>query len=108
MGASQKRPYNDRGKEFVGALVTSARVSMRKTIQIRYFAALREAAGRSEETVETQAQTPRALYQELAVRHGLKIAVELLRVSINDRFAEMQGALKDGDKVAFIPPVSGG
>lgn len=78
------------------------------TIHVRYFAALREQAGRSEESVETTAATPAALYAELAPRRGLTLDEKILRVSINDRYADMQGGLQSGDRIAFIPPVSGG
>lgn len=78
------------------------------TIHIRYFAVLREQAGRSEESVTTQAASPAALYRELARRHGWTLDETLVRASVNERFEEMQSVLRDGDRVAFIPPVSGG
>lgn len=78
------------------------------TIRVRYFAMLREQAGRAEESVRTAAPTPQALYRELAARHGLAVDERLLRAAVNDRFADMQTQLNDGDNVVFIPPVSGG
>jgi molybdopterin converting factor small subunit len=77
-------------------------------IHVRYFAVLREQSGRTAETVDTAAATPAQLYRELAQRHGFSLAENLLRVSINDRFADLHGALHTGDQVVFIPPVSGG
>ena len=79
-----------------------------KRVHVRYFAALREQAGRTEEALETSARTPADLYAELVERYGLKVAGELLQVALNDRYSDMQGELHDGDRVAFIPPVSGG
>lgn len=73
-----------------------------------YFASLRDAAGCAEETVASRARDPRALYGEVAARHGFKIATEHMRVSINGAFVAWDQPLSDGDEVIFIPPVSGG
>jgi len=39
---------------------------------------------------------------------GLKLAPELLRVAVNDRFGNWDQDLKSGDAVVFLPPVAGG
>lgn len=78
-----------------------------KTIRIEYFAVLRELAGRSEEAVDTAAQTPAELYAEIATRHDFP-APETLKVAINDEFGDWDQALNDGDRLVFIPPVAGG
>jgi molybdopterin converting factor subunit 1 len=75
---------------------------------VRYFALLREQAGRSSEVVHTQAATPRELYDELRRRHGLSLAPEFLRVAVNDEFGDWRAPLADGDTVVFLPPVAGG
>lgn len=75
---------------------------------VRYFAVLREQAGRSQEEVESAAATPGELYRELSARHGMQWRPELLRAVINERFAEMDAPLRDGDRVVFVPPVAGG
>ena len=77
-------------------------------LKVRYFALLREQAGRSEEALESAAATPRELYAELQQRHGLKLAPEFLRVAVNDEFGSWTQPLKSGDTVAFLPPVAGG
>lgn len=79
-----------------------------KRVTVQYFAVLREQAGRSEESLETSADTPRALYDELAARHGFKLAPEAVKVAVNDEFAAWEQALADHDRVVFIPPVAGG
>lgn len=78
------------------------------TIDVRYFAVLREQAGCAGERVRTEASTPAALYAELTAQRGLTLDVALLRVAVNDRYDSMQAVLRDGDRLAFIPPVSGG
>ena len=90
-----------------GRLGGGRRQAVRR-LKVRYFALLREQAGRGEESLESAAATPRELYAELQVRHGLKLAPEFLRVAVNDDFGSWSQALQAGDTVAFLPPVAGG
>lgn len=76
--------------------------------RLLYFAALSDAAGRSSETVASDARDARALYAELATRHGFSFAPARLRVAVNGAFTGWDHALADQDEVAFLPPVSGG
>jgi molybdopterin-guanine dinucleotide biosynthesis protein A len=77
-------------------------------LTVRYFALLREQAGRDGEELRTQARTPLELYQELRRRHGLALDPRFLRVAINDEFGDWRTSLAEGDTVAFLPPVAGG
>lgn len=77
-------------------------------VHVQYYAVLREQAGRSEETVETSATTPAALYEELRVRHPFHLARAQLRVAVDGEFAPWDAPLADGARVVFIPPVAGG
>jgi molybdenum cofactor guanylyltransferase len=77
-------------------------------LRIQYFALLREQAGRSEESVQTSADTPAALYQELKSRHGFTLTREQLKVAVNNEFSDWSRPLSAGDAVVFIPPVAGG
>jgi len=77
-------------------------------LHLRYYALLREAAGRAGETLDTAAATPAALYAELAARHGFRLARSQLQVAVNSAFADWDRRLADGDEVVFIPPVAGG
>jgi molybdopterin-guanine dinucleotide biosynthesis protein A len=79
-----------------------------RPLKVRYFALLREQAGRGEEALQSAAATPRELYAELQQRHGLKLAPEFLRVAVNDDFGSWTQTLEAGDTVAFLPPVAGG
>ena len=79
-----------------------------KSIQVLYFAVLREQRGQSEERVVTNAATPRDLYAELSARHGFSLGANRLRVVVNGGFAPWDVHLNDGDEVVFIPPVAGG
>ena len=79
-----------------------------KTIHIQYFAVLRELAGRSQETVPTDAETAAHLYAELVERYGFSLGPEQIRVVVNDTFGEFTATLRDGDEVVFLPPLAGG
>lgn len=77
-------------------------------LQIRYYALMREQAGRSEESIETSAATAADLYAELASRHAFTLPREQLKVAVNSEFSDWSRKLKAGDAVVFIPPVAGG
>jgi molybdenum cofactor guanylyltransferase len=77
-------------------------------LKIQYYALMREQAGRSDETLETQASTPADLYAELAARYGFTLSREQLKVAVNSEFSEWSRPLAAGDAVVFIPPVAGG
>ena len=84
-----------------------------KTIKVLDFAALREALGTPGETIElpdgcTTLAGVRAL---IAGRGGdwAKLAqMKNLRAAINQRMADPDSTVADGDEVAFFPPVTGG
>jgi len=77
-------------------------------IHLRYYALLREQAGRQSETVETAARTPAALFEEVSARYGFRLAPAQLKVAVNTAFTDWSKPLADGDEVVFIPPVAGG
>jgi molybdopterin-guanine dinucleotide biosynthesis protein A len=86
---------------------TSAAGSTRQ-INVQYYALLREQAGRSSESLMTEAATPRDLYRELKGRYPFSLAPEMLRVAVNSEFGDWEQRLAEGDSVVFIPPVAGG
>lgn len=77
-------------------------------LQVSYFAWLRERVGLDSETVSTSAVTPAQLWTELDARHDFATERRHLRVAVNDAFSTWDAPLADGDRVVFIPPVSGG
>ena len=79
-----------------------------KNIQIRYYAILREQAGKSDEALSTEAATPAAVFAELRKRYPFTLDIPQLKVAINAEFRDWQTPLKDGDSLVFIPPVAGG
>jgi molybdenum cofactor guanylyltransferase len=94
--------------EYDAAVGALARPAAAKQIRVQYYALLREEAGKSEESVGTRAATPRELYEELQGRYPFSLAVQMLKVAVNDEFGDWSQRLADGDRVVFIPPVAGG
>lgn len=77
-------------------------------IRVEYYALFREQAGCTQEALTTSASTVRALYEELQARHGFSVDANLLKVAINEEFADWSSSISDGDSIVFIPPVAGG
>lgn len=83
------------------------------SIKILYFASLREALDQASETMALPAQVASVgqLHAHLAGRGGTWQALSKtknLRVAVNQQMVAMDAPLKDGDEVAFFPPVTGG
>lgn len=83
-------------------------------ITLLYFARLREALGTGREQIALPANvaTLDALRAHLAARGG-EWAKEMapgrnLRAAVNQAVAVADASVKDGDEIAFFPPVTGG
>jgi len=72
------------------------------SVRVRLFAGLRERAGWSEREID--AATVADVWPEL----DLGEEPEGLLYAVNKQYASRDHALRDGDEVALIPPVSGG
>lgn len=78
------------------------------TVNVTYYAMLKEQCGCAMETVRTEARQPDALYDELQARYGFRFPKGRLKVARNDEFVTWSTTLEEGDRIAFIPPVAGG
>ena len=107
-GAAPIREQRAQSSPPAGAPSASQQDSPSHRVRVRYFAVLREQAGRNAEELETKAQTAIELYRELRHLRGLGLEPERLRVAVNDEFGDWGSRLADGDTVAFLPPVAGG
>ncbi|MCA9408070.1 MAG: MoaD/ThiS family protein [Candidatus Omnitrophica bacterium] len=79
-----------------------------KRIHIQYYAFFRELCGRSEEILETSAQSPSEIFKQFQRRYPSSLSQQDIKVAVNDEFVSWSTVLQDGDSVAFIPPVAGG
>ena len=82
-------------------------------VEVKYFALLREAAGKDAETVELQGEAPVLgdLLDALEGRDGSlgKLVRERpVLCAVNMNYAGREAVLVEGDEVAIFPPVSGG
>ena len=79
-------------------------------VNVLLFARLRELAGQSEMSCEVPAGSTIAdVWRDLARQQpALEPFQRSVSCALNEDFARMTAAVKDGDTVAFLPPVSGG
>jgi len=77
-------------------------------VTVRYFASLRDAAGREQESLDWRGGSLGELYDELRARHGFRLPRERLRVALDHAFAEWSAEPREGSEIVFVPPVSGG
>jgi sulfur-carrier protein len=82
------------------------------SLDVRYFAWIRERVGAPAETVETGAATVAELIEELRARdeaHALAFAdLKAVRVAVDQELASFDAPLADAREVAFFPPMTGG
>jgi molybdopterin converting factor small subunit len=79
------------------------------TLTVQYFGLLAERRGVSEEFLAMlPSVTPAEVYQSLDAEHRLGLVISDLRAAVNDSFVPWSHVLADGDRVAFMPPMSGG
>ena len=77
-------------------------------ITVQYFASLRELRGCAEEVLETEASSAGMLYGELQARYRFSTPARQMGIAVNDVYARPETPLREGDRVVFIPHVSGG
>ena len=83
-------------------------------VTVLYFARLREALGKaSEELALPESVIDLASLREVLVSRGGAWAQELaqtrpVRAAVNQDMASADTPVKDGDEIAFFPPVTGG
>lgn len=85
------------------------------SIEILYFAAIRELLGVSQETLSwpsgsaAEGVTVQQLSERLVVVHpALAGQLSSVRFAVNEQFVALSAFVCAGDVVALIPPVSGG
>jgi molybdopterin converting factor small subunit len=83
-------------------------MSTSATYHIHYIGLLEDRRGLREESVQSTATTPLALFTEINACHPLGMQTSDCRAVVNDAFVAWDHPLAHGDHVAFLPPMSGG
>ena len=79
-------------------------------LTVRLFARLREIARTPDLRLEVSTgATVRDVWNTLVTRHiELAPFTSSVSAAVNEEYSRMEAPLRDGDEVAFLPPVSGG
>ena len=75
--------------------------------KVLFFAHLRDAVGEEFLSVDASGKTVAELKAELSAKYNLPI-MDTVMTAVNEEFASNDEIIRDGDEIAFIPPVSGG
>jgi MoaE-MoaD fusion protein len=92
-----------------GVNVTACQESRMK-ITVLFFGMLKELAGRAGETVDLPegARVREVLLYYVRQFSRLEAMLPSLAISVNREYSEVDRALREGDEVGLLPPVSGG
>ncbi|TVP78421.1 MAG: molybdenum cofactor biosynthesis protein MoaAD [Puniceicoccaceae bacterium] len=77
-------------------------------IKVLYFAQLADLAGKTEEVQSIQDASAEKLYEALKKTYHFPHEFTQIQVAINHQLSAHQTGLKDGDSIAFLPPMTGG
>lgn len=79
-------------------------------VTVRLFARLRELAGTAELRQELPDRASAGtVWESLAARYpAMREYERSISCAVNEEYAQFTTPVKDGDEVAFLPPVSGG
>lgn len=84
----------------------SKRKTRQMSVIVRYFAGLREQMGRQEDKLDAgSCATVAEVWKEVSGREQLP---DNLLSAVNLEYVASDHPVKDGDEVAFFPPVTGG
>ncbi len=76
------------------------------SITVKFFASLRETIGKADASLNADSiSTVADVWNAVTDNHE---RIDNMLVSINMEYADLDDAVKDGDEVAFFPPVTGG
>ncbi len=76
------------------------------TITVKFFASLREQVGKTETQIEfSDSLTVNKIWQQVTAN---KVLPKHILVAVNQEYASQDTTVKEGDEIAFFPPVTGG
>ena len=79
-------------------------------VTVKLFARLREIAGATDVQLQlSDGATVRDAWNTLVQKHlDMTAFTSSVSCAVNEDYSRMTATLRDGDEVAFLPPVSGG
>ncbi len=94
-------------KRLVAIVATGVRSKCAMSVNVKYFASLREHLGQAESrcTVPDAGCSAAELWAQL---NPLQAVPHNVLVAINQNYASLEARVNNGDEVAFFPPVTGG
>lgn len=83
------------------------------TVKMKFFAQTERWMGIHELVLDSNSYTAPVELSELLKRESAKLSpikshLNTIRVAVNHEFATFNTVIRNGDEIAFIPPVSGG
>ena len=84
--------------------------TMSASVTVKFFASLREDVGHSEIRIQASgvADLMQALARQLDPEQMTPLQQENIRIAVNQNLVQSDVDFRDGDEVAFLPPVTGG
>ena len=78
-------------------------------VRVKYFASFRDLTGKKEESLEVpEGVTVEGLREHVKGLYSKMAGEEQVLVAVNGVFMPLETMVREGDDVAFFPPVSGG
>ncbi|RUM29571.1 MAG: molybdopterin converting factor subunit 1 [Aquifex sp.] len=77
-------------------------------VEIRYFSILRDKIGKEKEEIEFKGSISELRKFLLTKYPELKNILDSVKFAVNEEYVDDNHKVSDGDRVALIPPVSGG
>jgi molybdopterin synthase sulfur carrier subunit len=74
------------------------------SVKVKFFASLREQIGKS----EIEINTPENILQAWSQATNDLLLPKNILMSVNMEYVDTDVIIKDGDEIAFFPPVTGG
>jgi len=79
-----------------------------KSINVHYFAMLKDFSKVESEKLNVDCDNYLALYEFLQKKYQIDLPSNLIQVAVNDEFVQMNDTVLENAKIVFIPPVAGG